>query len=29
VQRSVLWTLQKNDHTYTCELKFWEGGGGL
>jgi hypothetical protein len=27
VQRSVLWTLQKNDHTYACELKFWDGGG--
>jgi hypothetical protein len=23
----MLWTLQKNDHTYTCELMFWEEGG--
>ena len=28
IQRSVLWTLQRGDHTYTCELKFWEDGGG-
>jgi hypothetical protein len=28
IQGSVLWTLQKNDHTYTCELTFWEDGGG-
>jgi hypothetical protein len=27
VQRSVPWTLTKNGHTYTCELKFWENGG--
>jgi hypothetical protein len=27
VQRSVLWTLQRGEHTYTCELKFWEEGG--
>jgi hypothetical protein len=28
VQRSVLWSLQKNGHIYTYELKFWEDGSG-
>jgi hypothetical protein len=27
VQRSELWNLRKDDHTYSCVLMFWEEGG--